>query len=59
MDAAQALLGSQQPRTACWRVYGEPSRLDGGGRSPTRECIFVEHERLVKTPSTFTPSHHA
>jgi len=30
MNAAQALLGSQLPRSACWRGHGEPSRLDIG-----------------------------
>ena len=35
-------LGSQQPRIACWRVHGEPSRPDeGGGGIPVEGSIFL------------------
>ena len=56
INAAQAL-GSLQPRAACWRVLGEPSRLDGGGGIPIEGLDFSRIPALVGTLSTFTSSH--
>ena len=56
-NAAQSLLGSQQPRTARRRVYGEPSHPNEHGDPHRRGYIFLKYERCGKTPSTFTSSH--
>jgi len=49
-NAAQAL-GSLQPRATCWRVLGEPSRLDSG-RVPVEglDQDFSRIRALVETP---------